>query len=742
MRKDRVLTTNPRIQAQILNFDPSRLLWINSYLPNDPLTVEFDEEELLEVLTEIEQILDNTQFDDVLWCGDLNWEMTRQTGFSVTVRTFLDRLGLTSLWEHHEVDYTHVHTDDKSFTSLDHFVCNERLLPLVKDCGVCHFGDNNSRHSPIVVKLDMGALPLREKTSEVKPRRPAWYKASEVQIAKYKADLRGRLQAIPVPACLDCSDVKCESESHTRVRDDFVLDNLSAVIEASHATIPMVGGRPGSVRPDSGVMPGWQDVVALQQKDSVFWHSVWQSAGRPSSGELYHVMRSTRAKYHTARKATDKIKAQKLFEASSAGGSDLFKEMKKSHGGKHSPGLPENVAGANGEEEICEKFRTVYSTLYNSADSSDKMTVVKQRIEEGIKEDSSMEAEKITCEVVKMAAVTMKKCKGDVSGSFTSDAIRNAPDILFENLASVFRSWLYHGTVTRSLLACAFIPLLKSSLKDPGKTKSYRAIAGSSLWLKLFDRVILIVWGHLLVSGSLQMGYKKKSSTAQCSYVMMETVSYYLNHGSNPIMVALDMSSAFDKCRFDIMFSKLEKRIPAIVIRTLIFSYEQQYAWVKWGNNSKSRIFSISNGTKQGSVLSPALFSVYVQDLLYELKELCVGCHVGETFLGDIAWADDFLFLAPHRAAMQQMLDVAADFGRRNNLEFSCDPDPAKTKSKAIFMVGKKTALRKPVNLQLYGKPLPWVAHATHLGHEFHEDGSMNMDAGASSTTRARKIMS
>ena len=77
---------------------------------------------------------------------------------------------------------------------------------------------------------------------------------------------------------------------------------------------------------------------------------------------------------------------------------------------------------------------------------------------------------------------------------------------------------------------------------------------------------------------------------------------------------------------------------------------------------------------------------------------------------------------------MQQMLDLAADFGLRNNLEFSCDPDPVKTKSKAIFMDGKKTSLKKPANLQLYGKPLPWVAHATHLGHEFHEDGTMDMD--------------
>ena len=47
----------------------------------------------------------------------------------------------------------------------------------------------------------------------------------------------------------------------------------------------------------------------------------------------------------------------------------------------------------------------------------------------------------------------MKVGKADVSGGFSSDAILNGPDILFENLASVFRSWCVHGTVTPSLLA-------------------------------------------------------------------------------------------------------------------------------------------------------------------------------------------------------------------------------------------------------------------------------------------------
>ena len=197
------------------------------------------------------------------------------------------------------------------------------------------------------------------------------------------------------------------------------------------------------------------------------------------------------------------------------------------------------------------------------------------------------------------------------------------------------------------------------------------------------------------------MGYKRGSSTAQCSYMMMETVSYFLNHGSNPVMVALDMSSAFDKCRYDILFTKLEARLPAVLVRTLIFSYEKQYAWVNWGRTSKSATFSIGNGTRQGSVLSPALFSVYVQDLLDQLQNLGVGCYIGETFFGATAWADDFLLLAPNRTAMQMMLDLAADFGLKNNLEFSCNPDPVKTKSNAIFMIGKKTALQKPMNLQL-----------------------------------------
>ena len=201
----------------------------------------------------------------------------------------------------------------------------------------------------------------------------------------------------------------------------------------------------------------------------------------------------------------------------------------------------------------------------------------------------------------------LKPRKGDVSGGFSSDALINAPDLLFDQLAQIFQSWLFHGTVTLSLLACAFLQLLKSSQKDPADTASYRAIAGSSLILKLFEKVLLLIWGPFLGTDTLQFGFKAETSTTQCSWLVQEVVGHYLNNGSHPIITVLDCSKAFDTCRFSTLFSKvLETGMPAIIVRAFMFMYQQQYAWVKWGQSVSAR-FSISNGTRQGSMASPAL---------------------------------------------------------------------------------------------------------------------------------------
>ena len=95
--------------------------------------------------------------------------------------------------------------------------------------------------------------------------------------------------------------------------------------------------------------------------------------------------------------------------------------------------------------------------------------------------------------------------------------------------------------------------------------------------------------------------------------------------------------------------------------------------------------------------------------------------------MGAMGYADDLVLLAPSRTAMQLMLRACEEFGMKNNLQFSTDPDPVKSKSKCVFLCGKKK-LEKPLPLTLYGVDLPWVRTATHLGNELCEDGTMDTD--------------
>ena len=279
-------------------------------------------------------------------------------------------------------------------------------------------------------------------------------------------------------------------------------------------------------------------------------------------------MARTRNQYHYSirrtKKMSDSIRAKRLWEASEQGSIDLMNEMKKIKGSKKvHEDLPDSVAGVAGEDLIVEEFRLMYQKLFNSCDTSEGVESIKDKLRDLIGRDLSVnDADLITGSVLKDAACRMKPGKGDVSGSYTSDAILNAPDSFFDIMAPVFRSWLVHGTVTLSLLACAFLPLFKGGLKDPSKTDSYRAIAGASLLLKLFDNVVLLLWGDTLSSDSLQFGFKKNTST-QCSWLVMETAGYFLRRGSPCIVTLMDCSKAFDMCSFEVLFKKLmEKGLP------------------------------------------------------------------------------------------------------------------------------------------------------------------------------------
>ena len=171
------------------------------------------------------------------------------------------------------------------------------------------------------------------------------------------------------------------------------------------------------------------------------------------------------------------------------------------------------------------------------------------------------------------------------------------------------------------------------------------------------------------------------------------------------------------------------KNIPGVVIRALIYAYEEQKGWVRLSGRDSEQ-FSITNGTRQGSVLSPHLFSAcYLDDLLVKLRKLGIGCHIAGVWVGACLYADDVCLLANSRDVLQQMVEVCEKYGAENNLVFSTDPDPNKSKTKCMFFTRKSSnSIVYPKQVLLDGKNLPWVEKADHLGHVMHQSGSMIAD--------------
>ena len=84
-----------------------------------------------------------------------------------------------------------------------------------------------------------------------------------------------------------------------------------------------------------------------------------------------------------------------------------------------------------------------------------------------------------------------------------------------------------------------------------------------------------------------------------------------------------------------------------------------------------SDYFSALNGVKQGGVISPILFCIYIDDLLIKLSLAGVGCYVGLNFVGALAYADDIVLLAPTPTAMRKLLAICDSYASEYDIVFN-----------------------------------------------------------------------
>ena len=93
---------------------------------------------------------------------------------------------------------------------------------------------------------------------------------------------------------------------------------------------------------------------------------------------------------------------------------------------------------------------------------------------------------------------------------------------------------------------------------------------------------------------------------------------------------------------------------------------------VKW-RNCFSHTFKVCNGVKQGGIISPILFGIYINWLLKVLRNSGFRCYIGKEFYGCMAYADDIVILAPTLLSTNKLLELANKVDLEYNIMFNVE---------------------------------------------------------------------
>ena len=728
-----VVPLSRRVHAMSVDIPGGKLVFINVYFPTDPRLVNFDDQELLKTFQDINFIFNECSVNDhFILLGDLNTDFSRNTGFVNKVKNFLEDNDLVSVWHKFPIEFTYCQTVTRnfqmqhSFSTIDHFITKEQFLNNCVEATVLHLAENISNHEIIYLKVNCPQeISLSQNESPSKANNlPNWPKATPEQIISFKNDLICGLSYVNVPdAALCCRSPHCdESQLHKEEIDKYALEVFHQLDLAVLNNIPKL-----HYSENKKDIPGWNQFIRPIRDDLQFWYNIWLSTGKQMNTVVHNIYRNIRKEYMYAlrrvRKNENEIRNNQFLEAAEKGDMlDILQSLKRSRGTSHQV-TPSVIDKVSGRHQICEHFKDIYENIYNKHSESTNLDPVVISIEDNIASKSFAWINKITPNLISKLISKLHSGKNDAKFVFKSDAFKLSSEIISSPLAKILTSFIMHGYVSEIFLSCSLVPLIKDKRKSKLISKNYRLIAISSILLKLLDLLLIELFGDSLSVSSMQFGFQSKSSPSLCTWTLKETVNYFVNQDCPVYVCLLDLTKAFDNIRLDILFEKLKKRLPSLFLRLLIYTYVNQQCSVKW-DGSVSSSFNIGNGVRQGAVLSPILFNIYMDDIFTKLRDSNTGCKIDNLYYGAVGYADDFALLCPSRTGLQSMINLVKEYCEQHGIEISTDENILKSKTKCIGF----NCPKEPSNVILYNRPLPWVDSHVHLGHTISKDEKSDID--------------
>lgn len=662
-----------------------RTLFINIYFP----CISTADSDIMvdSILAEIGSIASLHSGYSIVMGGDFNTDLSVSSKRSKVLQAFMKDFNMSLVCDvvKPNCSYTYFHDTQQHFSTVDYFMISNDILAQSDSLQYSILDDllNFSDHLPISLHVSVPTIETAtthaqagDMHSSAPPLpRLRWDKAN---LADYYSMSYSRLQ--PLMRQID--------EYYERYVTPLCTVNVNINDEPVLLRSQLVNVRPGAVHLIESVyneltlslfetanlcIPKleknclkhwWNDELNTFKQQAIKSNKLWVEAGKPNVGLLADVRKNDKYAYKLAirrfKSAETSDITSSLYDSFLRKDSNNFWQVWRSKMGTVRS-LPKCVNGLCTSSAIADSFANHFSdacSRNSEARNAKLQDELQARMRCMNKQDNLLSA-LLSVELVDHS-LTMLKC-GKSAGidKLTAEHLRNAHPILVQVLTKLMNIMILFEYVPDGFGIGIIVPIPKGQLgRSNVCTDDFRGISINPIISKLFEYCLLSIFSEYLVTSEMQFGFKANSSCSKALYSVRKTIEYFIERQSTVNLCALDMSKAFDKMNRNALFIKLlDRNCPVVLINLLDCWFSKTYACVKWGDSISSFV-KLECGTRQGGIMSPTLFAVFINDVIVHLQKSSLGCHIRNLCLNAFMYADDLLLMSISVCDMQNMISI------------------------------------------------------------------------------------
>ena len=154
-------------------------------------------------------------------------------------------------------------------------------------------------------------------------------------------------------------------------------------------------------------------------------------------------------------------------------------------------------------------------------------------------------------------------------------------------------------------------------------------------------------------------------------FLYASRIIFYASENDSKVYVCfLDVKKAFDCVWHEGLFYKLyHSGINKVFCKLIINMYMDMSSCVR-GRGFKSDWFQVRQGTRQGGVISPFLYLLFINELIYELEKAGLGFFVYSISCGFPTVADDMLVGSYSKRVLEMMLAICFKYANKWRFEY------------------------------------------------------------------------